>query len=475
MIRATTTRVVLATGVPVFMVSLDNLVTMVALPAIHEDTGAGVVGLQWVVNAYVVVYAGLLLTAVGLGDRLGRRGVFVAGIAGFTVASAACALADGSVELVAARAVQGAFAALVMPLSLTLLAAAVPDERRGLAVGLWSAVQGAGISAGPLVGGAVVAGLGWQWIFWLNVPVGLLAVPLALAVLPTGRGPDPELDLPGVLLAGGAVLVAVWAIVDAPAAGGWLSTTTLVRAGVAVLLTVLFILRERSTPAPLLPLRFYRIRAFTLTNLATAAMYFGVFGALFLLVQYLQIGFGLDPLQAGLRTLPWTLAPMVVAPLAGVVAGRIGGGRLMAIGMALQTIGLGWVAVIVEPGIPYAWLVPPLLLGGVGMGLVFAPTAAVVLSSVRPAESAKASGANATFREVGGALGIAALAGVFQAGGDFSTPLRFTEGMVPAVWVGVAVVGAGALAAVCIPDRRAAPRKPEPRPTVLTASAPDEE
>jgi EmrB/QacA subfamily drug resistance transporter len=475
MIRATTTRVVLATGVPVFMVSLDNLVTMVALPAIREDTGAGVVGLQWVVNAYVVAYAGLLLTAVGLGDRLGHRGVFVTGTAGFTIASAGCALADGPVELIAARAVQGAFAALVMPLSLTLLAAAAPGDRRGLAVGLWSAVQGAGISAGPLFGGAVVAGLGWQWIFWLNVPVGILAVPLALAVLPTGRGPDPELDLPGVLLAGGAVLVTVWTIVDAPVAGGWLSATTLFRAGAAALLAVLFTVRERSAPAPLLPLRFYRIRAFVLTNLATAAMYFGVFGALFLLVQYLQIGFGLDPLQAGLRTLPWTLAPMVVAPLAGVVAGRIGGGRLMAIGMALQAVGLGWVAAIVEPGIPYAWLVAPLLLGGVGMGLVFAPTAAVVLSSVRPSESAKASGTNATFREVGGALGIASLAGVFQAGGDLSTPLRFTHGMVPAVWVGVTVVFAGALAAACIPTRRGTPRQPDSRPSVLTAPAPDEE
>lgn len=449
---------VVTSALPMFLVALNNLVVTNALPEIARDLGAGLDELQWVVNAYVLAFAGLQLTAAALGDRLGRRRVFVIGILVFVAGSAACALATSTAALIGARVLQGVGAAAVFPLSLTLLAAGVPERRRNLAVGLWGAVSGTAVAVGPLVGGAVTEGLSWQWVFWGNVPIGLAGVALVYWILGESRGADRELDLLGMVLGGGAITAAVWAIVEAHGRG-WSDAGILGAFGAAAVLLVLFVIWELRTPNPLLPLTFYRSRPFVLSNLVSLAMYFGVFGSIFLLVQYLQGPLGYSPLEAGVRTLPWTLMPMFLAPVAGLLINRVGGGVLMAAGLTLQAAALFWIGVLAEPATAYSSLIPAMVVAGVGMGLTFAPNSAVVLASVRPAEHGKASGANSTIREIGGALGVAVLATVFQQSGGVvgpgpNTPQAFFDGLVPALYVGAAVVALGALAGVLIPRPR---------------------
>ncbi|EDY45338.1 MFS transporter [Streptomyces sp. SPB074] len=450
---------IVACSVPMFMVALDNLVVSTALHTLATELDADTQALQWFVNAYVLSFACLLLTGAALGDRFGRRRVFMLGIALFTVASVFCGLADTSGELIAARAVQGVGGAAVMPLSLTLLSQAVPSRLRGLALGLWSGISGLAVALGPVVGGAVVDGLDWQWIFWVNVPVGIVALPLIRFVLRESRQDGVGLDLPGMVLASAALFALVWGIVHGET-DGWTSGTVIGSFVAAVVLLTLFLVWERRVPQPMLPLSFYKVRAFTLTNVVSAAMYFGVFGSLFLLAQYLQIAPARSPLEAGVRTLAWTLMPMFVAPVAGVLTSKVGGGRLMALGLFLQGVGLAWINLVAGTDTPYGTLVAPMIVAGIGMGFVFAPTAAVVLGSVAPHYAGKASGANTTVREVGGALGIAVLSTVFAGSGATTSPQAFVDGLHPAVWVGVGVVLLGAVAALGIPRQSPAPDAP---------------
>ncbi|OKK13479.1 MFS transporter [Streptomyces sp. CB02400] len=442
--------VILACSLPMFMVALDNLVVTTALRTMAVDLDASTEDLQWFVNAYVLSFACLLLTGAALGDRFGRRRVFVTGIALFTLASIGCGLADSSGQLILMRALQGIGASAVMPLSLTLLAEEVPDEKRGLALGLWSAVSGTAVAFGPVVGGAVVDGLDWQWIFWINVPVCLVAVPLVLSVLRESSLAGTRLDLPGMLLATAGLLATVWAIVNGEEEGWGSGPVLSAFTGGAVLLT-LFVLWERRAAQPLLPLSFYRERAFVLSNLVSASMYFGVFGSIFLLAQFFQVAPVRTPLEAGVLTLAWTLMPMFVAPVAGALTDKVGGGRLMALGLFLQAAGLAWINLVATSDTPYSRMAGAMVVAGVGMGLVFAPTAAVVLGAVGPRHRGKASGANSTVREIGGALGTAILSSVFMRYGDDRTAQGFVDGMRPGIWIGVAVVLAGALCALAIP------------------------
>ncbi|MFF7529135.1 MFS transporter [Streptomyces bobili] len=443
---------VVACSVPMFMVALDNLVVSTALHTLAVDLRANTQELQWFVNAYVLSFACLLMTGAALGDRFGRRRVFVAGVVLFTLASAGCGLADTSGQLIAYRAVQGIGAAAVMPLSLTLLSQAVPERLRGMALGVWSGVSGLAVAMGPVVGGAVVEGLDWRWMFWINVPVCLIAIPLVLFALRESSLPGARLDMVGMVLAAAGLCAVVWAIVHGEP-DGWTSAAVLGAFTAGLVLLAVFVAWEARVAQPMLPLSFYRVRAFTLTNLVSAAMYFGVFGSLFLLAQYLQIAPPRTPLEAGVRTLPWTLMPMFVAPVAGLLIDRVGGGRLMALGLFLQGVGLGWINLVTGADTAYSSLVGPMIVAGVGMGLVFAPTAAVVLGSVPAEHAGKASGANTTVREIGGALGIAVLSTVFVAQGGMRGPQEFVDGLRPAVWVGVAVVLFGALCALGIPRR----------------------
>ncbi|MHB8325483.1 MAG: DHA2 family efflux MFS transporter permease subunit [Candidatus Dormibacteria bacterium] len=438
-----------------FMVTLDNLVVTIALPSIRRALGASIGSLEWTVNAYTLTFAVLLVTGAALGDRFGRRKMFVAGLALFTVASAAAALAPTVSTLIAARAVQGAGAAMVLPLTLTLLSEAFPAGRRGLALGIWGGISGLGVALGPVLGGAVVSGLSWHWIFWLNVPVGLVVAPLALARLAESRGPNRSLDLVGLALASLGLFGIVYAVVRANALGWGSLTVEGLLAGGAVLVAG-FVTWELHTAAPMLPMRFFRSRAFAATNAAALAMYFGMFGSIFLLAQFFQTAQHFSALQAGLRTLPWTGMPMLVAPLGGVLSDRIGSRPLMAAGLALQAIALGWIGMAVGVGTPYSSLIAPFALAGIGMALVFAPAANAVLASVRPHEAGQASGAMNAIREIGGVLGVAVLATVFSAHGGYGSSHLFVQGLVPAVFVGAIVLAAGAVFALAVPRLRAA-------------------
>jgi EmrB/QacA subfamily drug resistance transporter len=438
------------TGAALFMVVLDNLVVTTALPSIRLDLGASVEQLGWFVNAYTLSFAVLLLPGAALGDRFGRRRVFELGLLLFTAASAAAALAPGSGDLVAARAVQGAGAALVLPLSLTLLSAAFPAERRGIALGVWSGISGLAVALGPLVGGAVVDGISWQWIFWLNVPLGLLVLPAARTFLRESHGPKERLDPLGLVLATAGLLGIVWGVVRGNT-DGWSSTSNLAALVGGSVLLIAFLVWESRTAAPMLPLRLFRSRAFAATNAVSFAMSFGVFGSIFLLAQFLQTVQGYSAFHAGLRTLPWTLMPMFIAPIAGALSDRIGGRPLMALGLALQAVALGWLAAISAVDVSYVRLVAPFAIAGTGMALVFAPVANVLLSTVREDEQGKASGANNAIREVGGALGVAVLAAVFTGSGSYRTGQTFVNGLIPAVWTGAAVLAVGAVIALLVP------------------------
>ncbi|WP_030767248.1 MULTISPECIES: DHA2 family efflux MFS transporter permease subunit [unclassified Streptomyces] len=445
------------TGVASFMAALDNLVVTTALPAIREDLGGKLEDLEWTVNAYTLTFAVLLMFGASLGDRFGRRRLFIVGLAIFTGASAAAALSPGIDALIAARAVQGVGAAIMMPLTLTLLTAAVPAARRGMALGIYGAVTGLAVASGPLIGGSLTEHISWQWIFWLNVPTGLALIPLARLRLAESTAPGARLDIPGTLLISGGLFGIVYALVNANSEG-WTSATVLTGLIVGAALVGGFIHHGFNNANPMLPMRLFRDRGFLGINLASLLMFLGMFGSIFLLSQFLQGVAGYSPTEAGLRMLPWTGMPMIVAPLAGILSDRIGGRPVVAAGLAFQAIGLGWFAAVLSADVSYAAQLPPLILSGIGMALYFAPAANVLMSTVAPADQGRASGANNALREVGGALGVAVLASVFSAQGGYETPQAFTDGTVPALWIGAGAVALAAGLALLVPRKAKAER-----------------
>jgi len=437
-------------SVALFMVVLDNLVVSVALPTIHRDLGASIQALEWTVNAYVLAYAVLLLTGAALGDRFGRKRMFIAGMSLFTAASAAAALAPSTGLLVAARAVQGTGAAMVTPLTLTLLAEAFPAERRGMAIGVWSGISGVAVAVGPLVGGAVVQGISWHWIFWINVPIGLLLLPVAARQLRESHGPSRTLDLPGLALASTGAFGVVFGLVRAQSLG-WGSSTVLASLIAGVILLAGFVRWELRASEPMLPMSFFAKRSFAVTNVTSLSMYFGMFGSIFFLSQFMQNVLHNTPLQAGLKLLVWTGATMLVAPVAGILSERVGSRPFMLAGLSLQAGGLAWLASMLSTHMVYGQMIVPFVMAGAGMALVFAPSANAVLSSVSIAQAGQASGANNAVREVGGVLGVAVLASVFTGAGSYASPQAFVNGLAPAMWVGVAVLAAGALVVLAFP------------------------
>ncbi len=445
--------VIAAVGIPTFMVTLDNLVVTTALPVIKSELGASLTDLQWFVNAYTLPFAAFLLTFAALGDRLGRRRMYLGGIVVFTLASAAAALATEPWMLTAARAVQGLGGAAVAPLSLTLLSQAVPDKMRNAAVGIWGGISGLGVAVGPVVGGAVVEGLHWSFIFWINVPVGVVAVILAFTVLRESHGGARRLDPLGLVLSAAGMLLLVWGVVDGPDRG-WTSARILsMLIGGAVLLLA-FVAWQARNRTPMLPLTLFRSRGFSLVTLVTLTFSAGAFGAVFLLAQFFQVVQGLSPLDAGLRTLPWTAAPMIVAPLAGIVAGRVGLRTLIVAGQLFLAAGVAWIGLATTTSVQYGDLVTAFVLAGIGMGLTFAPISTMALASVRPDERGVASGANNTIRELGVAAGVAALASVFAEYGGYTNQQSFVDGIRPAVLVGAAIIAVGAVVACFLPNRR---------------------
>ena len=440
------------TSVAGFMAALDNLVVTTALPSIREDLGGALHDLEWTVSAYTLTFAVLLMTGAALGDRFGRRRLFLTGLTIFTGASAAAALAPGIDSLIAARAVQGVGAAIMMPLTLTLLTAAVPAARRGMAYGIWGAVNGLAVASGPLIGGSLTEHVSWQWIFWLNVPLGLALLPLARLRLAESHGTGARLDIPGTLLASGGLFGVVYGLVRGPS-DGWTDALVLLALFAGTALLAAFVLYSTRAKNPMLPMRLFRSRAFSGINAASLLMFLGMFGSIFLLSQYMQGVLGYSPTEAGLRMLPWTGMPMLVAPIAGIFSDRIGGRPVVATGLFFQAAGLAYMASVVTVDASYGSQLPGLILSGIGMGLFFAPASNLVMSSVRSSEQGIASGANNALREVGGALGIAVTASIFSAQGGYETGQSFVDGLQPALVTGAGVVAAAGVAALLIPSR----------------------
>jgi EmrB/QacA subfamily drug resistance transporter len=446
------------TSIALFMAALDNLVVTTALPVIRSSFNASLGELEWIVNAYTLTFAVLLLTGAALGDRFGRKRLFVIGLAIFTAGSAVAALSSDVTMLIVARAIQGLGGAILTPLSLTILSAAVPKERRAVALGAWGGIAGLAIAIGPLVGGAIAEGLAWQWIFWINVPIGILAIPLAMGRLTETRGPSSRLDLPGLGIVSAGLFAIVWGLVRGNELG-WTSTEIVATLGVGAILIAAFVGWEARAAEPMLPLRLFRSRSFSAANVVSLLMTFGMFGSIFLLAQFFQVVQGYSPFQAGLRTLPWTIMPVFVAPIAGLVSSRTGTRPLLVLGMGLQAVALAWLAMVSTPTVDYLTVVPAFVVAGTGMGLFFAPIANVVLSAVRPEEEGKASGANNAIREVGGVFGVAVLASIFSANGSYATAQAYVDGMIPALAVGSVAVALGAVAALALGGRV---RLPEP-------------
>ncbi|MFJ7076774.1 DHA2 family efflux MFS transporter permease subunit [Streptomyces sp. NPDC098781] len=440
-------------GLGALLCSLDVVVVATALPALRADFGASLSELEWTINAYNLVFACLTLTGAALGDRFGRRRMYVVGLAVFTLASAAAALAQGPGQLIGARVIQGAGAAVLLPLTLTLISEAFPAEKRGVAIGMWGGVTGLGVAAGPVLGGAVTEGLSWQWIFWLNVPIGLAMIPLAARKLRESHGTRPQLDLVGLALAAVGLTGLAWAPVRAPEAGwGSAEVLTALAAGIAFVAAFLG-WERRGARCPMLPLSHFRRRGFSTANASGFLLFASLLGALFMITQLFQLGLGYSPLEAGVRILVWNATPLLVAPLAGALADRFGNRPFMLGGLALQATGLALLAWQLEPGVGYGGLVVPLIIAGVGISMVFPSVANAVTSSVPLGDAGVAAGVNNALRELGGVFGVAVAAAVFTTYGGYGSPGAFIDGAGAALWVSAGAAAVGAAVAAFAPSR----------------------
>ncbi|GLZ07318.1 MFS transporter [Actinomadura sp. NBRC 104412] len=446
----------------VFLTALDVVVVSTALPAIQRELGAGLADLEWTLNAYNLAFACLMLTGAALGDRFGRRRMFVSGVLVFSLASAAAALSGSAAELIVARVVQGAGAAVIMPLTLTLIVDAFPASRRGTALGIWGGVTGLGVAAGPVVGGAITEGVSWQWIFWVNVPVGLALAALSAVRLRESHGPRSRLDPLGLVLIAAGLFALTWAPVRAPAIG-WGTFEVIGAALSGALLVGAFVAWERRARYPMMPLALFRLRGFVTANAIGFLQQMSIIGSLFMLSQMFQVGLGYSPWEAGLRILVWNGTVMVVAPIAGALADRFGDRPVLIAGMALQGTGLGWVATVAQVDVGYGALVVPLLVAGVGIAMCLPPVANLVTISVPFEEAGVAAGVNSAMRELGSVFGVAVVALIFASYGGYTTSSTFMTGFQPAMWTAAAIALAATIPAFL------APRKANVQPPMTPA------
>ena len=447
---SSSTTVLILVSVASLMVALDALVVTTALSVMRTDLAASIDALEWTVNAYNLCFAVLLLTGAALGDRFGRRRVFVAGLTLFVAASAACALAGNVGWLIAARAAQGAGAALVMPLAMALLSAAFPREARARALGIFSGITGLALIAGPVAGGAVADGLAWQWIFWINVPIGLILIPLVLRRVDESFGADTRLDMFGLILVAAAALGVVWGLMRASSAG-WTSPEVVATLVLGLLLAAAFVVWELRTPKPMIPMRLFRARAFAPGNAVGFLYSASMYGVLFFMAQFFQTAQGNGPLGAGLRLLPWTATLFVTAPIAGALVNRFGERTLVVVGLTLQMFGMAWIGLIASPHAAYATMVAPLIIAGCGVSMAMPAAQNAVLSSVAATEIGKASGTFNMLRYLGGVLGIAVAVAVFTAGGGLGSAQAFSDGFALALRVSAMASLAGAVAGLALP------------------------
>jgi EmrB/QacA subfamily drug resistance transporter len=453
-----------------FMVALDSQVVTTALATIHKDLHASLASLEWTVNAYNLTFAVLLLSGAALGDKFGRQRMFAVGLALFTVASAACALSTSIGPLITARAVQGAGAAIVLPLALTQVSVAFPPQRRGQALGLFSGLTGLAVFSGPFIGGAVAQGLDWHWIFWINIPIGAIAIALVLLKLDESTGPNVRFDFPGVALVTGGTLGVVWALVRGNDVG-WGSGEVLGTLIAGLVLGAGFVVWSSRSKTAMLPMRFFKVRTFTTANVSNFSLYASMYGTLFLLTQYLQNALGYGPMGAGLRVMPWTGTLMICGPIAGRLVDKLGERRFMVTGLALNTIGMAWFAIIAAPDLAYATMVPPLIVSGCGLSMAMPAAQKSVIGAVKPQEIGQASGAITMLRILGGVFGIAIITAVFAGHGSFASPKAFTDGFTAAMIAATIISGIGAAVGLGMAGKRPAPvAPPQPATPVSTSS-----
>ncbi len=432
------------TSVAFFMGALDSLVVITALPAVHKEIGGSLSSLEWTLNAYTVAVAAGIITAAAIGDRLGRRRVYIFGLYLFSAASAACAVAPSVDVLIAARAVQGVGAAIMTPLSLTILTSAFPASRRGAIVGAWGGIGGLAIAIGPMIGGAVTQGLSWHWIFWVNVPIGIAAALLSGIRLPESRGAQTRLDIPGLALLTAGAISLLWGLIRSTDVG-WTANDVLVALGLGAVLMISFVMWESRAPAPMLPLRLLTIRPFVTASGTAFLMTGSISSAAFLASQFFQFGLAYSPLDTGLRFLPWTGTAFIVAPIAGRLSDRIGTRPLMVVGLLMNAAGLAWMSQVAGPGVSYGQLMLPLILGGVGVSMALPTTPTAALGVVPVADIGKASGVINMLQRFGAAFAIAVVVSVFAASGHLGSAAGVSAGFKPATAV---VAGMSALGAV---------------------------
>jgi len=459
---------VLLTSVAYFMVALDTLVVVTALPSIHRDLGGNVGTLQWTVNAYVLAFGATIITAAALGDRIGRRRMYLIGLTIFTAASAACALAPNVAVLIACRAVEGIGAGIIMPLGLTLLTSAFPVERRGAVIGIWGGVAGLAVASGPLIGGAVTQGLNWHWIFWVNVPIGILAIAGSWLRLADSRGAASRLDLPALVLVAVGVGALTWGLVQAGQAG-WASASTVAGLAAGAAAIAAFLAWERHAAEPMIPLTLFRASRFSAAVATQFLMAAAIYSAAFLTSQFFQFALGDSPLGTGLRFLPWTATPMVVAPIAGALFDRVGARPLIVPGLLMQAAGFAWIVYLAARPTGYVGYVAPFVIAGVGISMALPCVSAAGLNAVSPQSLGKAAGVMNTMQQFGAVFGIAVATTVFNAHGSLASATAITSGYRPALGVAAGLSVLGALAALGLrraPRPAAAgPRQPLPQTT----------
>jgi EmrB/QacA subfamily drug resistance transporter len=446
-----------------FITSLDIVVVSTALPSLRVHLGANLSDLEWTINAYNLAFASLMLTGAALGDRFGRRRLYVIGLALFTASSLACAMAGNASELIAARAAEGVGAAIVLPVSLTLISEAFPLEKRGTAIGIWGGITGLGVATAPLLGGAIIQGLDWQWIFWINVPIGLASAVASAFMLTESRGPRPRLDLVGLPLIALGLLALIWAPVRAPTVG-WGSREVIGALIAGVVLIGAFVLWERRAPMPMMPIEYFRRRGFSSAGAVAFPFSFALIGSVFWIAQMLQVGMGYSPLASGIRMLVFTMMPMIFAPLGGIGSDKIGTKPFLTGGLLMMGGGFVWLGLTVAAGVSYTSLITPFIVAGIGISFVFPTLANASVSSVPIADSGVAAGANNTLREAGGLFGVAVLAAVFSANGSYASHAAFLHGVRFALVVAAAVALAAVIPALLGPSRAQA---------LASAAAPD--
>lgn len=395
-------------GLSLLIIGIDNTILNVALPTLVRELGASGAQLQWMVDSYVLVFAGLLLSAGALGDRFGRKGALTSGLVLFGASSLLASRTNSPEQLIAVRALMGIGGAFIMPATLSIMTNMFPPEERARAIGVWAGFAGVGIPIGPVAGGFLLEHYHWSAIFLVNVPVVVIAIAAGAVLLPTSRDPNsPRVDIPGAVLSFAGVSTLVWGLIEAPARG-WTSVTTLGAFGLAATLLAAFALVETRIRQPMLDMRFFRNPRFTAANAAITLVFFAMFGSMFGMTQYLQFVLGYSPLSAGVRMLPMAAGIMVAAPASARLVEHAGTKVVVAFGLATVAVALLLLSRI-ESGTGYGWFVSCMIVMAIGMGLTMAPSTEAVMGSIPRSRAGVGSAMNDTTRQVGGALGVAVL------------------------------------------------------------------